>query len=175
MSLTIEKHQVEKYYITDDGFFPNNQLPVLFYKKVLHLPTLFPAKSVKDLFAANGWTNPWEDGVFEYHHYHSITHEVLGCYSGKTTLLLGGDRGIQIKFEAGDVLIIPAGVAHKNLGNEDDVKCIGAYPDGMTYDMNYGRYHERPQTDRNIKRVPIPTKDPVFGDLGDLQTFWKLL
>src|SRR5207253_241076 len=126
------KEQEQKYYveyaytIKDDGTFPNSELPVLLYKGVLDLPALFPAAHVENLFKSNHWRNSWKSGVFTYHHYHSITHEVLGIYKGKTTLLLGGENGSEIAVEKGDVLIIPAGVAHKNLGNEDDIACVGA-------------------------------------------------
>jgi uncharacterized protein YjlB len=52
-------------------------------------------------------------------------------------------------------------MAHKNLGEENQVKCVGAYPEGRNYDMNYGHAGERPSTDSNISRVPMPDKDPI--------------
>src|SRR3954469_8232421 len=116
------------YVLKDDGIFPNSDLPVLFYKNVLDLPAVFPGTFVENLFRENNWRNSWKSGIFEYHHYHSITHEVIGCYKGKTTLQLGGENGVTLTVEKGDVLIIPAGVAHKNLGKEDDIACVGAYP-----------------------------------------------
>jgi uncharacterized protein YjlB len=75
--------------------------------------------------------------------------------------------------EKGDVLVIPAGVAHKNLDEENDVGVIGAYPDGRDYDMNYGKPAERPQTDENIARVPIPFTDPLQGKNGELTKRWN--
>jgi uncharacterized protein YjlB len=164
--------QIERFELKDDGIFPNNKLPALLYKGVLNIPFLFPATHVKNLFKKNNWTNAWAFGIYEYHHYHSTTHEVLGVYEGKTTLQLGGDNGVKIDIEKGDVLVIPAGVAHKNLGKEKDVNCVGAYPNGMDYDMNYGKPGERPQTDENIKAVPIPATDPVYG-AGGLTEIWK--
>lgn len=141
------------------------------YKGVLKIPFLFPATHVRNLFRKNDWTNAWDFGIFEYHHYHSITHEALGIYGGKTNLQLGGDQGVMITLEKGDVLVIPAGVAHKNLGKENDISCIGAYPGGSEYDMNYGRPGERPLTDNNIAAVPIPATDPVTG-AGGLTEIW---
>src|SRR4051812_21604080 len=103
------------YQIEDDGTFPNNMLPVLFYKNVLDMPPLFPGAFIENVFKENKWKNSWKAGIFKYHHSHSITHEVFGFYKGKTTLQLGGEKGVTIEVKKGDVLIIPAGVAHKNL------------------------------------------------------------
>src|SRR5688572_6882276 len=108
------EYSVEHYFLKDDGIYPNSQLPVLLYKGVLHLPPFFTAAYVKRIFRRNRWYNSWIYGIFEYHHYHSITHEVIGVIKGKTTMQLGGKKGIELQVEKGDVLIIPAGVAHKN-------------------------------------------------------------
>ena len=160
------------FIVKDDGIFPNNSLPVLFYPQVLELPRLFPASAIKNLFQGNNWKNNWKQGIYTYHHYHSITHEVLGICKGETLLLLGGENGVTIEVHEGDVLIIPAGVAHINLGKENDVICVGAYPDGTDYDMNYGKPHERPRADHNIATLPLPKTDPVFGKKGGLSKIW---
>jgi len=162
----------EQIFLEDDRKFPNNSLPALFYRGALKLPGLFPAFFLRKFFKQNGWSNSWKFGIYEYHHYHSITHEVLGVISGKTTLLLGGENGVKINIARGDVIIIPAGVAHKNLGKQNDVVCVGAYPEGMDYDMNYGNAGERPQTDWNIKKVPLPSADPVYGSKGGITRYW---
>lgn len=133
---------------------------------------LFSARHVKNVFEKNGWTNSWDAGIFTYHHYHSTTHEVLGVYSGKATIQLGDDDGPQLLLEKGDVLVIPAGVAHKNLDEGNAVGVIGAYPDGRHYDMNYGKPGERLQTDRNIAQLPVPATDPLDGAGGELLKRW---
>ena len=166
------KYFVEHYFVKDDGTFPNSELPVLFYKHVLRVPRFFAGAFVKRLFKRHNWYNAWQYGIFEYHHYHSITHEVLGVVKGETRLQLGGSKGVILHIEKGDVVIIPAGVAHKNLGKQDQVTCIGAYPNGADYDINYGKAGERPQTDRNISKVPRPAQDPVFGKKGGLLKYW---
>ena len=163
---------VQEIQIKDDGIFPGNWLPALLYKQVLNIPLLFPATHIKNIFKDNEWTNSWDAGIFTYHHYHSITHKVLGIYAGKTTVQLGGDDGPKLTLEKGDVLVIPAGVAHKNLGHENDVGVVGAYPDGRDYDMNYGKPGERPGTDENIARLPLPAKDPLGAAADGLRKFW---
>jgi uncharacterized protein YjlB len=76
---------------------------------------------------------------------------VLGIYSGSTTIQLGGEHGQKLTIEKGDVLVIPAGVAHKNLGKENEVGVVGAYQEGREYDINYRKPSERPGMDKNIK------------------------
>src|SRR5215212_7073678 len=167
------KAQPEVYFVKDDGIFPNNNLPILYYPGILKLPRLFPALTVKNLFKKNNWSNNWKQGIYTYHHYHSITHEVLGICKGETLLQLGGEKGITLLAQKGDVLVIPAGVAHMNLGKENDVTCVGGYPDGKDYDIRFGKKSERPRADRNIASVPIPTTDPVFGKKKGLVEIWK--
>jgi uncharacterized protein YjlB len=162
----------EIFYLKDDGIFPNSRLPVIHYRDVLKLPSLTPGNYVKNLFAENDWRNAWKNGIYDYHHYHSVTHEVLGAYKGETVVQLGGDHGEELIFQKGDVLIIPAGVAHKNLTPGNNFKCVGAYPGGSDYDMNYGRKSERPRADKQILSVPLPLKDPVFGTYGALLHLW---
>jgi uncharacterized protein YjlB len=162
-------------YCKDNGKFPNSHLPVILYKDVLRLPVLLRAASVKAVFARHYWVNAWDAGVFTYPHYHSITHEVLGFYKGGTMLQLGGEEGSEIQVEKGDVLIIPAGVAHKNLGAEYAVKCVGAYPEGFDYDIRRGLTGERPGTDENIAAVPLPGQDPFYGPGKGLTEIWPIV
>jgi uncharacterized protein YjlB len=170
--LTITNATPLKIYCPDNGIYPNSHLPVLLLKKAITIPHLFAAKKIKALFAKNNWANAWDSGIFTYNHYHSITHEVLAIYKGHTQLLLGGENGYRVRIGTGDVLIIPAGMAHKNLGNEHDIGCIGAYPDGSDYDINSGQPGERPGTDKNISLVPIPGEDPLLGNEYGVSFIW---
>ena len=81
-------------------------------------------------------------------------------------------KGEKLEVSAGDVIVIPAGVAHKNLGSEN-FAVVGAYHNGRSHDMNTGEESERPQTDKNIAAVPIPEYDPVEGKEGGLIEFWN--
>lgn len=160
--------------IKPNGSFPNHaELPVLHYIGVINTRIWLLGWRVKRLFARNGWTNNWKAGIFEYDHYHSNTHEAMAVIKGKTTLLLGGKGGKKLEVSAGDVVVIPAGVAHCNLGKENKVVCIGGYPQGKDFDMKYGHPGERPQADENIKDLGLPQRDPVFGLAGGLMKIWK--
>jgi len=159
--------------IRSDRKFPNNdRLPLLVYQGVLELPTKDPARPVEDLFDAHNWRSAWRNGIFGYHHYHSTAHEVLGVYSGNVRVQLGGPKGPKFEVRRGDVVVIPAGIAHKNLGSSPDFRVVGAYPAGQCWDMNYGKAGERPQVDLKIVNVPLPKLDPVFGDTGPLIQLW---
>jgi uncharacterized protein YjlB len=152
----------ETHLFADDGVFPNSRLPVLIYRGVLAKPE---AAAFEQMFEANGWSSAWRNGLFSVHHYHSTAHEVLGIYEGRVTARLGGggSGGKSVTLVAGDVVVIPAGVAHKNDGASPDFRVVGAYPVGTGPDMQYGKPGERPGTDRNIARVGVPAGDPVRG------------
>ncbi len=161
--------------LADDGIFPNNPLlPLLLYQGVLVLPTGKPAVVVEDLFESNAWGGTWRNGIYSLHHYHSAAHEALGVYGGSAKVQLGGEQGITVTVHRGDVIMIPAGVAHKNLGSSADFRVVGAYPRGQRPDMCYGKEAERPDADERISAVSLPEGDPVFGADGPLSTHWKI-
>ena len=175
LQAVVRTGQVIHQRLKDDGSFPNNErLPLLVYQGVLALPHSNPAAIVEDLFESNGWNGSWRNGIYEFHHYHSTAHEVLGVYSGSAEVQLGGDNGVSLTVGRGDVIIIPAGVAHKNLGADSDFRVVGAYPLGQGPDMCYGKAGERPQADQNIIKVPLPQKDPVDGIGGPMVDHWNI-
>ncbi|HYG22221.1 MAG TPA: cupin domain-containing protein [Verrucomicrobiae bacterium] len=160
--------------LKDDGAVPNNRLPLLVYRTAVNLEGRDPAALFEELFQSNDWTGTWRNGIYTYHHYHSTTHEVLGVFKGSATIQFGGEKGIKQKITAGDVVIIPAGVAHKNLGASSDFAVVGGYPGGAEWDMNYGRPNERPASDENIAQVAMPKNDPLHGASGPLFQHWTV-
>lgn len=175
MQFSINKNpKVISKVLKDDGTFPNNSLPVLIYKNALILPGEHAAKIIENIFEKNNWSNSWRNGIYDYHHYHSITHEVLGVYEGSTEVELGGAKGIIHLVEKGDIIIIPAGVAHRNVTPDSPFKCVGAYPGGSDYDIKKGEEGDRPEAERNIKKVSLPGNDPVYGNEGPLISKWDI-
>ena len=156
-------------------YFPNNELPVLIYRKALQLPKQKnkAAAIVQKLFLSNGWSNSWKNGIYDFHHYHSNTHECLGICSGSAFVMLGGPNGRRIKLSTGDVIILPAGTGHKCLAAESDFRCVGAYPQGKDYDINTGTQEEYQKAAARIGKLSIPKHDPVFGRQGFLKSYWK--
>lgn len=163
---------MEKYLFTDDGRIPNSFYPLLIYRQVFDQRNDEGARWLESKFAENDWSNSWGNGVYPFHHYHSITHEVLGVYNGIATLHLGGEQGKIIEVSAGDIIVIPAGVGHKSLNSSGDFGVVSAYPQGRDYDLLRGESGERPQADENIARLPVPSNDPVFGKSGGLINVW---
>lgn len=158
--------------LKDTGAFPNSHLPALIYEGAL-APGPDLADRFEALFEKHGWSGSWRNGLYRVHHYHSTAHEVLGVYRGSVKVRLGGPEGPTVELRAGDVAIIPAGVAHKNESQSDDFAVVGAYPDGTGPDMQYGKEGERPRTDRNIAAVAVPSRDPVGGAQGGLPRLWR--
>jgi uncharacterized protein YjlB len=161
------------HLLKDNGTFPNSRLPLLIYQGALDLPKDDPASAIEALIQANQWGNDWRNGIYPYHHYHSTAHEVLLVYGGSAKVQLGGEPGIIKTIGVGDVIIIPAGVGHKNLGASSDFEVVGAYPPRQNVDMCYGKPGERPRTDQNIGRLSVPGTDPVFGKAGPLLDHWR--
>jgi len=164
--------QPEKLLFKDDGTIPNSAYPLLLYRQAFAARDAAGAAWLESHFAANNWTNSWRNGVYPFHHYHSTSHEALGIYAGAALLHLGGEGGQKVRVQAGDILVIPAGVGHKNLGGEN-LGVVGAYPDGRHWDVNRGLPGERPQTDKNIAALPLPATDPLLGRSAGLSTIWR--
>ncbi|WP_310551049.1 cupin domain-containing protein [Paenibacillus glufosinatiresistens] len=160
--------EVTRLWFKEDGLLPNNPaFPALLYKSVLKDPD-----RADTVFAANGWTRNWRDGVFGYPHYHSNAHEVLGVISGTATLQLGGDQGAAVEVAAGDVVVLPAGTAHKRLASSPDFLVAGVYPGGADYNTRRATLAEREEALPEIQRVGLPESDPVYGSKGPLMEAW---
>jgi uncharacterized protein YjlB len=165
---------LEAVALSDDGVFPNNaKLPLLVYPGAVHASESGMTGRVGQVLGRNRWGHSWVDGIYDFHHYHSTAHEVLVVCGGHAKVQFGGERGVVRDVSAGDAVVIPAGVAHKNLGASGDFVVVGAYPAGQTYDMQYGKKGERPAADRNIVHVPLPQTDPLYGPKGPLAQHWR--
>lgn len=170
----MEKKPTDKdfLYFKDDGVIPNSKYPLTIYRSSFEKEGDDGAEWLEKKFSSNGWSNSWRWGIYPFHHYHSNTHEVLGVYSGSADVKFGGEEGENVRLNIGDVVIIPAGVAHKCITHSDDFKVVGAYPEGREPDMKKGDKADRPAADDNIQAVPFPASDPLMGDEGLVQT-WK--
>ncbi len=164
----------ETFLLPGDGTFPNNpSLRVILYRDVIAFETAEPAAEIERVFQEHGWNGVWRNGIFGYHHFHATAHEVLGVATGTVTVQLGGEEGPILELESGDVVILPAGVAHKNIDSSEDFVVVGAYPPGQIWDVNTGGDDEHPRVDESIAAVPLPETDPVYGPEGPLVSLWR--
>src|SRR5215472_2427005 len=113
----VKSRKPNSFCFKDDGIVPNNPtLPFILYRSPVSLADDFdPAAVFEELFARNGWRNSWRNGIYDYAHYHSGTHEVLGVARGHARVRFGGKRGKELQLKAGDVVVLPAGTGHQRL------------------------------------------------------------
>lgn len=124
--------QVKKYHLPPTDLIPNSPHPILHYPRLLDPATAGSPARVWDLFTSNGWQTQWvyRYGSTQASHYHSRAHEAMTVLSGSATLRFGvadtdpdPERnthgpareagGVEVRAEAGDVFVLPAGIAHK--------------------------------------------------------------
>ncbi|KUI65746.1 Uncharacterized protein YjlB [Cytospora mali] len=214
--------EVKKYILPPTPLIPNSPLPVLHYPSFLSSPSSRNPARVHDLFSINGWQVQWihRYGPTQRSHYHSAAHEGMAVLSGEATIRFGiadkpgadleestywkgrEDGGVEVRAKAGDVFILPAGVAHKtfdtepvgepqlltpgdghHVAGEDVTKAlegiklsgftmIGAYPEGGEWDFAVGGEHEGKFEE--VWSVPKPGRDPVLGlDPAGLIGLWN--
>jgi uncharacterized protein YjlB len=132
----LQSRRIATFRFRDDGFIPNNPwFPVTVYRRAVKLSrSLDPAAVWEALFESNGWGDTWRDGIYDYLHYHSRIHEVLGIARGSAIVRLGGNKGRSVKLKAGDAVVIPAGTGHQCLSASKTFMAVGAYPPKGTYD-----------------------------------------
>ena len=149
-------------FMKDDGTFPNNEhYPTLIYKHAFHGSE---SEGRRLIVNKNEWTEPWVWGIFSYHHYHTKAWELLLCVCGSASIQLGGDDGPTVKIDKGDLVLIPPGVAHKQLEEGGGFSLLGSYPT-FRFDGRIDTFRGKP-TDEERKRIQdcyVPKTDPMFN------------
>jgi uncharacterized protein YjlB len=158
--------RVRKIHFEKAVDVPNSPLPVLLYRGVLAPHTANKADTFRARFKKSGWAGIWTDTIYDYTHFHSNAHEVLGIAEGKVTLRLGGEQGSILRLKAGDMLVLPAGIGHRRVGDDEGLKVIGACPRGQShFDMK--------RKGRTTRKVLLPSEDPFYGPDGPLIRAWQ--
>src|SRR5882724_9070342 len=153
---TIELQRLDR----GDGVPNNPHLPLAVYRAPLQLGG-DPAAAFEALFSGNGWSSSWRNGIFRHHHLHATAHEVLGIARGEAQVRFGGATGPLLTVRAGDVVVIPAGVAHRNEGASGDLLVVGAYPDGTSPDVWTPDAARLEEVAAQVAQVALPEADPV--------------
>ena len=163
-SLLYNGTTIDRVFLQGDGTFPNNAAwPLLLYRQVFD--------ETKDgdgaaLLTANGWSRPWAWGVFTYHHYHSTAWEALLCVRGQADVQFGGPQGPTLTPSKGDLILIPPGVAHKQLASSEGFLLLGSYPDHdgcRTPGADTCRGAPSLQQAASIRGCPAPLLCPRWG------------
>jgi uncharacterized protein YjlB len=162
------------FLFSDDGKTPNNpDLPLLFYRKAVDFPRhLDPAAVLEQIFAYHGWKGTWRNGIHDFLHFHTRTHEVLAVARGQTRVQFGGAKGKTMTLTAGDVVVLPAGTGHRRVAPGADLLVVGAYPPEGDYDQPQPDEVDHAAAARCIAKVAVPKSDPVCAD-GPLCALWQ--
>ena len=131
-----------------------------------------PATIIDPLFETNAWGRSWRGCVYDFVHYHSQVHEVMGVARGTAKIECGGVRGRTIALKAGDVAVLPAGTGHRLIAATRNFLVVGAYPEDGTYDECTDT-RDRPDAIKRIARVRRPSTDPVYGKAGPIMQLWR--
>lgn len=161
-----------RYFNSDETTgFPNSPLPVLVYHQVIDTSDAERrAVAFEAMFQRHGWPPEWRYGLYEFDHFHSTAHEVLGVFRGQALARLGGPNGSEQMLYAGDVLVLPAGVGHACAQAEDDFCMVGAYPPGQTWEVERGDPATLAAAQARVASVDIPKDTPIGGALA---TLWE--
>lgn len=166
---------VETFQFEPDGGVPNNpRLPAVVISGAM--PASAGPDAILSRMAENGWRGGWTYTVFDYHHYHPNAHEALVAARGWADIQLGGPTGTVQRVQAGDALVLPAGVGHRRRAASPDFAICGAYPQGReqyeTVRADDGALTNT-ISDR-IAQTPLPESDPIAGADGPLIAAWRL-
>ncbi|KIW08728.1 uncharacterized protein PV09_00670 [Verruconis gallopava] len=163
--------EASSYYIPAHGRVPNSSAqnkPLLIYRNCIRA-WASPASIERHLKTVGVVEPQWRYTMYSTSHFHSTTHEVLCVFQGSAELLFGGDdnpENVETTVKAGDVIIVPAGVAHRLITDrEGNFEMVGSYPPGASWDMCYGKPGEEPKVSR-IKQIEWFKRDPIYGSEG---------
>ena len=164
--LRVSSHQIPAF-----NRMPNTSIqrkPLLIYHSAFHARQ--SASVIEAHLESVGTVEPqWQYTMYGTSHFHSTTHEVLCVIDGRARLCFGGEANperVEVLVTAGDVIIVPAGVAHCLLEDlEANFRMVGSYPPGKAWDMCYGEQGEEERV-KGIANVEWFERDPVYGDQG---------
>ena len=80
--------------------------------------------------------------------------------------------GREVLLVAGDIAVIPAGVAHFNVQEDGPLLVVGAYPGSTPFDTLRGEPAEYEAAASRAAAVPVPDRGPVPGR-DTLRRLWS--
>lgn len=165
--------RTETHALASSGGIPNSHLPLVVMRGAIAPDPDDRAEPFERTFRANGWTGTWRNGIYPYDHFHSTAHEVLGVACGSGRVRFGGEGGPELEMAAGDIVVVPAGVGHMLIEERDRFLVVGAYADGLHWDIVRPTTRLLDAAKARIAAVPLPKADPVEGEGGALTRLWS--
>ena len=118
-SLRVSQHMIPAFKL-----HPNTSIqkkPLLICRGAF--PSPCSASAIETHIRSIGVVEPaWRYTMYSTSHFHSTTHEVLCIASGRARCCFGSEQNperVEPVLEAGDVVIVPAGVSHRLLEDLD--------------------------------------------------------
>lgn len=164
--------EAQTFRFEPDEGIPNSSLPLVYWKGRLPASARGGAAATA-LFRRNGWQGTWVYTVFPYWHFHTRGHEALACVSGRARIGFGGDHGVKVDVEEGDVCVIPAGVGHRRLDASADFQMAGGYPPGQEGNIVKPGDIDVEAAAKLIAKLELPETDPITGRPDGLVKAWK--
>ncbi|CAL8584681.1 hypothetical protein XPA_010267 [Xanthoria parietina] len=167
----LKELRVSSHQIPSLGRIPNTSIqgkPLLIYHGAFRAGA--GASRIASHLRSVGVVDPqWRYTMYSTSHFHSNTQEVLSVASGKAKLCFGGEENphrVEAVMEQGDVMVVPAGVAHRLLEDMDGgFTMVGSYPKGSSWDMCYGKEGEDEKV-KAIEHLGWFDRDPIYGPAG---------
>ena len=165
-------NEAQQHFFEPDGGIPNSRLPLLFWRG--RLPAAARSGTAGTaLFRKNGWQGTWVYTVFPYWHFHTRGHEALACVSGRARIGFGGDHGIKVDVEVGDVCVIPAGVGHRRFDSSADFLMAGSYPPDQEGNIVKPGDLDDARIAGEIAALALPQTDPISGRADGVVKVWR--
>ena len=171
------KRRIRRIWLnTRDGDIPNNEMAPVVLIRGCHGRILCALNGRSDkllgvatsVVKKNGWNEPFicTQGLYKHFVYYTTYTAVLVAH-GSLSLHIGGQKvGTQIDASQGDLLLVPPGVALRQLAASSDIVTLFTYP---IYNESCKAIHNRPP--QSIERLHMlenskrrPAKDPFLGE-----------
>ncbi|KAJ0375786.1 hypothetical protein COL26b_005934 [Colletotrichum chrysophilum] len=160
-----EQIQPETYFVKRTEHCPNSDFPVLVYRGVLGTGDELDEDEVSEKLQQYGWVK-----------------------KGRSELVFGeggsdpAGSGVRCWVRPGDVVVVPAGVAHASVADEKaapgekEYRYVGVYPEESPQwrsEMGRKPLQEKQGLVEEVEGVGLPRMDPLYGVDGPLIKIWK--
>jgi uncharacterized protein YjlB len=151
--------------VENDDFPTRSRKDIIVYRNAVDPDAADCAEQFEALFTENGWRLEWRGRISDAGHFHSRAHEIIAIVKGSTILAFGGGKGKRFFLDAGDAVLVPPGLLHRQAGAwAGGVEAVGAIPEGVEWDLR----REPPVDEPDGGKAPVdrPCCDPILGMRG---------